>query len=458
MVFGKLFGRLVRSVSVAPTSPAPQTAQAPTLPATHTPAAMAAMAQRQAAEVLLQREEILDRRNRLCGYRFRLAEGGGENGGEAAEQREQQFLDALAAIDLASFAQRRLALIPISPKAVSTGAHLPLAAPRTHFHLDLRQGNLSPTQWQETIQAITATGAKAVVSGLSLGPEHAPLRAAAQVALLDLADCELSQFQRLARNLKSNTPHLELAVENVPSWPERRMCSAWGMEYCLGPFSLLADTEEPEGKLDESRLILMEILNLIRDEADLADLGNMAKKDPAIALQLLALANSPAAGLAAPVSSLEQAIFVLGRQRLYRWLTVAMFRVGKTRDRDDALLEAALSRARFMETVAEGVAAPKDCDELFLVGLLSLFDVLLAMPLAKVLEPMHLAPPVMEVLLHSSGPYARYLQLALAMERGRASRAGELARDLGIEPGNLGPASIAALAWAEEALDATQAG
>ena len=35
--------------------------------------------------------------------------------------------------------------------------------------------------------------------------------------------------------------------------------------------------------------------------------------------------------------------WVLGRERLYRWLTVAMFRVGKTRDRDEALLEVAMT-------------------------------------------------------------------------------------------------------------------
>ena len=79
----------------------------------------------------------------------------------------------------------------------------------------------------------------------------------------------------------------------------------------------------------------------------------------------------------------KQAILVLGRQRLYRWLTVAMFRVGKTRDRDEALLEVALTRARFLETVADSSLGKKDCDELFLVGLLSLFDVLLAIPVHR---------------------------------------------------------------------------
>jgi EAL and modified HD-GYP domain-containing signal transduction protein len=230
------------------------------------------------------------------------------------------------------------------------------------------------------------------------------------------------------------------------------MCGAWGADYCLGDFATLPDSEEPEGKLDESRLVLMEMLNLLRSDADLSELGAVAKKDPGIALQVLALANSPAAGLASPVSSLEQAIMVLGRERLYRWLTVAMFRVGKTRDRDEALLEVAMTRARFLETAGDAILDKTTCDELFLVGLLSLFDVLLAMPLAKALESMHLAEHVSAVLLRSEGPYARYLQLALAVERGRSAQASELAASLGIAPESLGSTSLMALAWAEEAL------
>lgn len=439
MVFGKLIGKLTRQ-SETPLQPLPLSALVSS--ATADTAETALLKQRQAAESLLRREEILDARNRLCGYRF--APTGG--------QREESFLEALAAIDLASFAQRRLALVPLSAAALGADAHHSLVAPRTAFLVDLNQGGLTAADWLPLLQKLKTGGSRLALKGPTLTPAHAPLLALADLALLDLGDYDLPQFQQLARGLKSANPALELAVDNVPSWPERRMCGAWGFDYCLGPFSTLADSEEPEGKLDESRLVLMEMLNLIRAEADLADLGAVAKKDPGIALQVLALANSPAAGLSAPVSSLEQAIMVLGRQRLYRWLTVAMFRVGKTRDRDEALLEVAMTRARFLETAADGVLDKKDCDELFLVGLLSLFDVLLSMPLAKVLEPMNLAEHVGAVLLRSEGPYARHLQLALAVERGRAAQAAELATALGIDAESLSATSLMALAWAEEAL------
>ena len=448
MVFGKLIGRLTGQDDT-PLQPLPLSALV-TTPAVD-PAVAAQQRQRAAAEAMLRREEIIDSRNRLCGYRFATA---GSTAGKSATQAyataENAFLAALAEIDLPAFAARRLALVPISRAALAAGSHLPLRAARCTLLLDVEGSDVEA--WLPLLQQAKADGCRLALRGLTRLPEHAPLLALADLALLRLDDYDLTDFQRLARGLKAAAPQLELAADGVPGWPERRMCAAWGFDYCLGPFTVLADCEEPEGKLDNSRVVLMEMLNLIRAEADLADLGAVAKKDPGIALKVLALANSPAAGLAAPVASLEQAIMVLGRQRLYRWLTVAMFRVGTPRDRDEALLEVAMTRARFLETVADGVLAKKDCDELFLVGLLSLFDVLLAMPLPKVLQLINLADEVTAVLLRSEGPYARFLQLALAVEHGRSAQAADIAGELGIDPAGLSNTSQLALAWAEEAL------
>lgn len=444
MVFGKLIGRLTGQDDT-PLQPLPLSALV-TTPAVD-PAVATQQRQRTAAEAILRREEIIDSRNRLCGYRFATA---GKSATQADATAESAFLAALAEIDLPAFAARRLALVPISRAALAAGSHLPLRAARSTLLLDVEGSDVEA--WLPLLQQAKADGYRLALGGLTLLPEHAPLLALADLALLRLDDYDLTDFQRLARGLKAAAPQLELAADGVPGWPERRMCAAWGFDYCLGPFTVLADCEEPEGKLDNSRVVLMEMLNLIRAEADLADLGAVAKKDPGIALKVLALANSPAAGLSAPVASLEQAIMVLGRQRLYRWLTVAMFRVGTPRDRDEALLEVAMTRARFLETVADGVLAKKDCDELFLVGLLSLFDVLLAMPLTKVLQLINLADEVTAVLLRSEGPYARFLQLALAVEHGRSAQAVDIAGELGIDPAGLSNTSQLALAWAEEAL------
>ena len=403
---------------------------------------------RAAANAMLCREEILDSKNRLCGYRFSLRLAGEE----VPTAPEPLFLEALRSIDATGFAQRRMAVVPIRPETVESGRHRFLAAPHAVLLLDLRQSILPTGDWLRILAAARDAGCTTALAGVSASAMERPLLEATDLIFLDLAEYSLPQFQKLARGLHSSLPKLQFAAEGVQSWAERRMCAAWGFEFCLGGFLTTPDEEDKDGAIDQSRMAVIEMLNLIRGEAELSELGSVAKKDTGIAFQLLALANSAAAGLASPVASLEQAIVVLGRERLYRWLTVSMFRIGKVRDRDEALLEVALARARFLETVAALTLPNKACEELFLVGLLSLFDLLLATPMRAILAKMSLTQPVNDVLLDSSGSYAPYLMLALALERGRMEKAEELSQILGIDRQRLQSTHLAAFAWAQQAL------
>jgi EAL and modified HD-GYP domain-containing signal transduction protein len=157
-------------------------------------------------------------------------------------------------------------------------------------------------------------------------------------------------------------------------------------------------------------------------------------------------------GLPQPVTSIDQAIMVLGREQLYRWLSIGVFRAGAGSPRDEVLLELALSRGRFLELIGRGRHGKAECDELFLVGLLSLLDSLLGVPMARVVERMHLSAAMRDVLLQSEGPLGRYLMLAIAVEKGRVEAVDRLATQLSIPLAEIETASAEALTWAEEAL------
>lgn len=402
---------------------------------------------REEADAILFREEIMDSRGRLCGYRFSM-----KSLDERTFSSEQQFFEALQTAGIQSFAQRRVAVIPISPDGIVFGRHKSLLAESTVFLLDPRQSALSVERLLGCLSAIRGSGCKTALTGISFSDEELFLLEETDIVFLGIADFSLYQFQKLARRLRSVAPKVSLGVEGIQSWTEQRMCAASGFEYFLGEFLATPDETEKEQKIDQGRLTAIEMLNLLRGEADLSELGEVAKKDPGIAFQLLRIANSPASGLNAPVSSLDHAILVLGREQLYRWLTISMFRIGRVRERDEALLEIALTRARFLETLAAPGLTKRDRDELFLVGMLSLFDVLLAMPMQKVMEKMHLSEAVLEVLLRSGGPYGKFLMLALAVEKGRTTQVANLAADLGVALDTLEATSQTAFAWAQEAL------
>jgi EAL and modified HD-GYP domain-containing signal transduction protein len=198
------------------------------------------------------------------------------------------------------------------------------------------------------------------------------------------------------------------------------------------------------------------MLNLLRREANPVELAKVAKRDPGASVKLVAMANSALAALAQPATSVEQAIVLLGREQLYRWLAIAVFRAATNSPRDEVLLELALCRGRFLELVAQGRHDKARRDELFLVGLLSLIDVLLGVKMSALATRLHLSAAMADALAQGTGPLEPYLMLAIAVEKGPAKKVARLAEQLAIPLADIEAASSAALTWAEEASSLNQ--
>lgn len=201
--------------------------------------------------------------------------------------------------------------------------------------------------------------------------------------------------------------------------------------------SLAAGRVEPgAGALTQRRVVqpatqrLCQLLNDVVADRDTAQIGAALRADLALSYRLLRFVNSPAVGLAQPVESVEQAVMVLGRAELYRWLSVLLTASGSGRKASRALQEVAMARARLLELLAAGRADTPPA-ALFTVGLLSMLDALLQVPLADALAPLQIADAAREAIVDHAGPWWPLLQLAIAIERHDLAEAEPLAASHG---------------------------
>lgn len=88
-------------------------------------------------------------------------------------------------------------------------------------------------------------------------------------------------------------------------------------------------------------------------------------------------------------------------------------------------------------------------DNLFIVGVFSLLDAMLEMPMDEVLEKLSLPESVTDALLHRQGIYGPFLELTEACEEGDSNHIENLAFSLQMEPETINRAHLAALAWVE---------
>ena len=122
---------------------------------------------------------------------------------------------------------------------------------------------------------------------------------------------------------------------------------------------------------------------------------------------------------------------VLGRAELYRWLTVQLMASAAVRQATQALQETALARGRLLELVASE-RGDADPGAFFMLGLLSLIEPLLQLPMAAALEPLRLSEAARDALLRRQGPWADRLAFVDAIEANDAERIEALGESLGV--------------------------
>jgi EAL and modified HD-GYP domain-containing signal transduction protein len=181
----------------------------------------------------------------------------------------------------------------------------------------------------------------------------------------------------------------------------------------------LLPLEREQRPLQTGTQRLCQLLNDVMQDGDTVAVAQDIRADVALSYKLLRFVNSPAVGLSRPVESVEQAVMVLGRNELYRWLSVLLLSAGEGRGSSKALHEIALARARLLEGLAEQRGDPVNHPPaaLFTVGLLSLLDTLLQSPMAELLQPLRLSDAAKQALQGKTGPWANYLNLAIDLER-----------------------------------------
>ncbi|MBB3224733.1 EAL and HDOD domain-containing protein [Pseudoduganella umbonata] len=181
----------------------------------------------------------------------------------------------------------------------------------------------------------------------------------------------------------------------------------------------LAPPERPVGNGAASRALAMQLVQRVSAEADTHEIEELLRHDATLSYHLLRLVNSLGMGNGRKVTSFSQAILLLGRQQLRRWLNLMLFAARGGDERSAMLLARVSVRARLMELLARATGLDRLNQELaFMTGMFSLLGVLFGAPLADVLAPLAIADAVQGALLHRQGELGALLALVEAAERG----------------------------------------
>ena len=186
-------------------------------------------------------------------------------------------------------------------------------------------------------------------------------------------------------------------------------------------------------------------------EVDLERIEDLVKHDASLCFRLLRYLNSPLLGVSSPVHSVRHGMNLLGERELIRWIRMATTLVMGQEKCSDLVLSS-LVRARFLELLAPKVEHGHS--DLFLMGMLSLMDAILEVPMGVIIEGLALDPDTKALLLNAKSgadtPLAPIVHLVLAREAGEWEQVTVFAKKLNVSLPFVNRIYTEAIAWAGE--------
>ena len=261
-------------------------------------------------------------------------------------------------------------------------------------------------------------------------------------------DADMPDVAAQAALLKKSRPSgLRLVARHARNWDKAQACFAAGLPLFAGRLYLSPPSVVQKAALTPTQSTILQLIDLVRQEADVRSLEAILKRDAALSFKLLRYINSVGFGLGTEIHSVQHAVAMLGYSTLYKWLSL-LLATAVTEACTPALMQTAVVRGRFAELLGEGLLPRSELDNLFVTGMFSLLDKLLGMPMEQILGTIRLPDSVANALLSGEGVYGPFLALVCACET-REGDAEPLANTLFLSAEQVNHAHFAALTWAQ---------
>ena len=279
---------------------------------------------------------------------------------------------------------------------------------------------------------------------------YAPWLPLADYIKLDLSVLAYDQLAVLI-NYAGRQSSAELIAEKVETAQQYDMVSSKGIQLFQGYWFSRPSLVEAK-LLSPSQHSIIQLINLVRNQASTDEIEEVLKKDAGLAFNLMRLINSTGFGMTREITSFRQAVMLMGLKKLFRWAAL-LLTASRTGTMPPAVGQTAVVRGRLMELLALEILTPEEADQAFVVGVFSLLDVMLSMPLASAVGLLHVPAAVADALLERTGTLGQLLTLAEACENNDDTAFDQASQSLGLTSQQINWAHLQALAWADHVAD-----
>jgi len=397
----------------------------------------------------LARQPILNGRREIVGYELLFRSGWENSFSGDLDEATRKTLDNYLSMDIESLVDGRLVFINCAREAL-VGKLMTLLPPETTV-LEVLETVEPDDEVMAACRELCARGYRIALDDFVPTPEKQPLVEIASYVKVDfrLSDAEARrEIQRMTKHSSA-----ALLAEKLEDQGEFEVARAEGFKYFQGYFfcrpKIVAGREIPPNQLNYLRLLA----ELTRATLNIREVVSIVQLEASLCYRLLRLANSALWGVRKHITSVHEALMLVGEKRFRLLVSVAATSV-LGQNQPAALISLSLERARFCELVAPLVG--ENSTEQFMLGLLSLLDAMLETPMEQISRSLPLRKEAEEALLGSTNHVSVPLCLIRGFESGIWGACSSKAREFGVSDEMLTKLYLDSVRWAIESVAASR--
>ncbi|WLI77326.1 EAL domain-containing protein [Kosakonia sp. H02] len=305
----------------------------------------------------------------------------------------------------------------------------------------------------ETVKRLHTLGFRIALDDFSPGSEWDAFMPYIDVIKFDIRKSPREEIDNYIRAHRESLRHAVLLAEKVETYDEFDAFKKMGFHLFQGYF-FSKPVVTRRNKLVQNRAFALELMQEVNIESpNLNKIEELLKRDVSLSFKIMRYAQNilyNTRGISGfRNQSLRDIVVYLGINEMRRFVLVACLtsfeHVGNTE-----IYYLSLIRAKFCELVAARTSSNNVANDAFLVGLFSLLDVILGLPLEELLEQISVSSEVATALEKERGELYPYVHLARLYEQRMWEEASDVAHEIGLPYSSISELMNQATKWADE--------
>lgn len=394
-------------------------------------------------DVFIARQPIFDRNDKLVAYEL-LFRSSLKNSYDNQDGNKATIdvISNIATIGINNVLSGKKAFINFTGQLLQAG--IPVMLEPSILTVEILESVEPSPDIIEECKKLKSLGYKIALDDFVFSPKYKEL-----LNFVDIIKVDFRQTLGLERKYiidRIKPKEIKFLAEKVETVEEFNQARAYGYTYFQGYYFSKPIILKGKGIPPNKKVGLRLLCELSKEEIDNKTITGLIAEDISITFQLLKYINSSVYGFRDKISSINHAIALLGQKELVKWLyTVVIKDMGK--DENSELVTNSLIRAKFCEMLCMKCGDTENSVNAYIMGMLSLIDVILHRPLEEIIKELYVPSTVKDALLGTNNSFHPIFNLAISYEKANWCEVMNACKKLSISEKDISNIYIETLKW-----------